>query len=131
MRSQQYSPQARNRTCSGTTVHVKDNAMGIGGLLLEMLLTGFFAVACMRARVMPKPGEQMRLADTFRFTGRIERMRRSRAQWCSIILLLILARVQWAIPMFVEITFAVLLVLFFAVPEGRKVQHKTLARVRI
>lgn len=104
--------------------------MGIGGLLLELLLTGFFAVACMRARVMPGPGEPMRLADTFRFTGRIERMRRSRAQWCSIILLLILARVQWAIPMFVEITFALLLTLFLAVPEGRQAQHKMLSRVR-
>lgn len=94
--------------------------MGVGGLLLEMLLTGFFAVACMRARVKPNPGESMRFADIFCFTGRIERMRQSRWQWCSILVLLILARVQWSIPMFVEITFVLLLVLFLVVPEASR-----------
>jgi hypothetical protein len=100
--------------------------MGIGGLLFELLLTGFFAVACLRARAASNPGESMRFTDLFRFTGRIERLRRSRWQWCSILFLLILARKQWAVPAFIEITFALLLVIFLAVPEEKQRAHDVL-----
>jgi hypothetical protein len=97
--------------------------MGTRGLLLELLLTGFFAVACMRARAVPVNGHSMRLSDLFVFAGRIERLRRTRWQWCSIVVLLIMARLQWGLPIFVELTFAALLVLFLAIPaqpQGNK-----------
>jgi hypothetical protein len=94
------------------------------GLLFEMLLTGFFAVACLRAREMPIPGQRMRFRDLFRFRGRIERMRRSRLQWISILVLLIVARLQWSIPMFVEITFALLLAVFVAIPAPKPIHRE-------
>jgi hypothetical protein len=102
--------------------------MGTQGLLLELLLTGFFAIACMRARAVPIGKKTLGFRDLFRFTGRIERLRRSRWQWCSIVVLLIVARVQWGIPLFVEITFALLLVLFLAVPEQKQFEEAPLGR---
>jgi hypothetical protein len=95
--------------------------MGTQGFLLELLLTGFFAIACMRARTPIGEGP-VRLGDLFSFRGRIERLRRTRWQWCSIVLLLIIARVQWGLPLFVELTFAALLAAFLAIPsqEDRK-----------
>jgi len=91
--------------------------MGTQGFLLELLLTGFFAIACMRARTAPVGDGPMRFGDLLSFRGRLERLRRSRWQWCSIVLLLIIARLQWGLPVFVEITFAALLVLFLAIPS--------------
>ena len=91
--------------------------MGTQGFLLELLLTGFFAIACMRARATPITDNPVRFGDLFSFRSRIERLRRSRWQWCSIVVLLIIARLQWGLPMFVEITFAALLALFLAIPS--------------
>ncbi len=91
--------------------------MGTQGFLLESLLTGFFAIACMRARTAPIAENPLRLRDLFSFRGRIERMQRSRWQWCSIVLLLIIARVQWSLSLVVELTFVALLALFLAVPS--------------
>ncbi len=93
--------------------------MGLQGFLLEMLLTGFFAVACMRARVEPIGENLPKLSDLFAFRSRIERLQRSRWQWCSIVLLLIVARLQWRLPLFVEITFLVMLVLFLSIPPRK------------
>jgi hypothetical protein len=91
--------------------------MGTQGFLLELLLTGFFAIACMRARSAPIGESPLRLSNLFSFRGRIDRLRRSRWQWCAVVLLLIIARVQWGLPMFVELTFAVLLAVFLAIPS--------------
>jgi hypothetical protein len=93
--------------------------MGTQGLLLELLLTGFFGIACMRARTTPITEDTIKLGDLFSFRGRIERLQRSRWQWCSIVLLLIIARLQWGLPMFVEVTFGALLALFLAIPNHR------------
>jgi hypothetical protein len=100
--------------------------MGTQGFLLEMLLTGFFAIACMRARDVPIGDGPFKFSDLFSFRGRIERLKRSRWQWCSIVLLLIIARVQWGLPMFVEITFAALLVVFLAIPNHRDHEEATI-----
>ena len=45
--------------------------------LLELLLAGFFAVGCIRARGPLQDGKA-HFADFFRLTNRIERLRRSR-----------------------------------------------------
>ena len=92
--------------------------MGTQGFLLELLLTGFFAIACTRARTASTAGNPMKFGDLLSFRGRIERLQRSRWQWCSIVVLLIIARLQWGLPMFVEITFAALLALFLAIPSN-------------
>jgi len=93
--------------------------MNLQGFLLEMLLTGFFAVACMRARVEPIGDGAFRLTDLFAFRGRLERLQRTRWQWCSIALLLIVARIQWKLPLFVEITFLLMLIFFLAIPPRK------------
>lgn len=102
--------------------------MDLRGLLFEMLLTGFFAVACLRAREAPVAGQRMHFSDLFRFRGRIERIRQSRIQWISILLLLILARLQWSIPMFVEVTFGLMLALFLAVPGPKHIEREVRRR---
>jgi hypothetical protein len=56
---------------------------------LELLLAGFFAVGCIRARARSATEHKMRLADVFRLTGRLERLRRSRWQWFSIVAIML------------------------------------------
>lgn len=88
-------------------------------LLYELLLTGFFALACFRAQASHDGDLPIRIGEMFRFRGRIERLKRSRTQWISILVLLILARIQWSLSLFVEVLFAVLFVAFIAVPGYR------------
>lgn len=102
--------------------------MGTQGFLLELLLTGFFAIACMRARAVPIDEAPLRFGNLLSFRGRIERLRRTRWQWCSIVVLLIIARIQWGLPIFVEITFAALLALFLAIPSYRDRKEATIRR---
>lgn len=84
--------------------------------LLELLLAGFFAVGCIRARGRLQPGERMRFAEFFRLTGRIERLRRSRWQWFSMVAIMLALRVQHQLPPAVEIMVALLFVIFLALP---------------
>jgi hypothetical protein len=97
-------------------------------VLFELLLTGFFALACLRAQVAHEAGRPVRLNEIFRFRGRIERLRRSRVQWMSILVLLILARIQWSLSLFVELLVALMFVGFMALPGagssvGRQVRR--------
>ncbi len=84
--------------------------------LLELLLAGFFAVGCIRARAPLQEGSKAHFADFFRLTGRIERLRRSRWQWFSIVLIMLVLRLQHQLPVGVEIMSAVLFVIFLALP---------------
>lgn len=49
-------------------------------ILLELLLGGFFAVACIRASVPAAMNGKLRLGDLLRFPNRLERLRSSRWQ---------------------------------------------------
>ena len=89
------------------------------GVLFELLLTGFFALACLRAQVSHADGRTVRFSELFRFRGRIERLRRSRMQWISILVLLILARLQWSLSFFVEVICALMFVAFVALPTAK------------
>jgi hypothetical protein len=82
----------------------------------------------MRARAVPIAENPVRFGDLLSFRGRIERLQRSRWQWCSIVVLLIIARLQWGLPIFVEVTFAALLVLFLAIPSHRDHVEATIRR---
>jgi hypothetical protein len=84
--------------------------------LLELLMAGFFAVGCVRAHAPLQEGLKAHFADIFRLTGRIERLRRSRWQWFSIVLIMLVLRLQHQLPAGVEITAAVLFVIFLALP---------------
>jgi hypothetical protein len=88
-------------------------------LLFELLLTGFFALACLRAQVGHEDNGPLRFNELFRFRGKIERLRRSRVQWISILVLLILARIQWSLSLFVELLAALMFVGFLALPTSK------------
>src|SRR5690348_13515270 len=85
-------------------------------LLLELLLGGFFAVACIRASVPSAVNGKLSLSDFLRFPGRLERLRRSRWQWFSTVALLLAVRLQTGVPTLLELIVAVQFVIFFALP---------------
>ena len=84
--------------------------------LLELLLAGFFGVACIRARAPLHPGEKATFGSFFRLSSRLERLRRSRWQWFSMVLLMLVLRVQHLLPPAVEIMVALLFVIFLVLP---------------
>jgi hypothetical protein len=87
-------------------------------LMVELLLAGFFAVACFRARALALPNlAGIAPSHLFGLTSRLERLRRTRWQWFSMVLLLVLVRVQLGAPLIVEMTAAVEFVLFLALPS--------------
>jgi hypothetical protein len=83
--------------------------------LLELLLAGFFAVGCIRAHGPLQEGKA-HFADFFRLTNRIERLRRSRWQWFSIVLVMLVLRLQHQLPLGVEIMAVALFVIFLVLP---------------
>lgn len=87
--------------------------------LLELLLAGFFGVACLRARTALLVGQRPRLIDFFQLSGRLERLRRSRWQWFSMVLLMLVLRVQHQLPPSIEIMVAAQFLLFLALPTRR------------
>jgi hypothetical protein len=84
-------------------------------MLVAAILSGFLAVACLRASVPAAEGELL-FSDLLRFPGRIERLRRSRWQWFSMVALLLVLRLQSGVPLVLEAIVAAELVLFLAIP---------------
>jgi hypothetical protein len=90
--------------------------VGIQAVLVELLLAGFFAVACFRARAaetglgLAAPHRLLTLTD------RLERLRRSRWQWFSMVLVLVVVRMQRGAPITAEMTALAELILFLALP---------------
>lgn len=85
-------------------------------LLVELLLAGFFAVGCIRARGPIDPGKKFRLSDLFRLTDRIERLRRSRWQWFSMVAVMLVLRLQNQLPLAVEIMAGTMFLIFLVFP---------------
>lgn len=83
--------------------------------LLELLLAGFFAVACFRAR-SAAAGEKPTFASFFQLSGRLERLRRSRWQWFAMVAILLVLRLQRQLPLSIEIMAGVLFLIFLALP---------------
>jgi len=91
-------------------------------IFLELLISGFFAIACFKARAF-EPGEvALRPRDLFRLTDRVERMSRSRWQWFAMAGILILVRLQIGVPMVVELTAVLQLIVFLALPVAKQYQ---------
>ncbi len=90
--------------------------MGQQTLLVELILGGFFAVACMRTSVPSSVDGQLRFSDLLRLPGRIERLRRSRWQWFSMVALLLVVRLQKGMPLVLELTVALMFILFLVMP---------------
>jgi len=89
-------------------------------LLIEILLSGFFAVACLRARAEAPSLQGLAPKRLFALTGRLERLRRSRWQWFSMVLLLVLMRVQIGVPLVAEVTAAAEFIAFLALPSMKQ-----------
>jgi hypothetical protein len=85
-------------------------------MLVELILGGFFAVACMRTSVPTAPDGALHFSDLLRLPGRIERLRRSRWQWFSMVGLLLVIRLQKGLPLVLEATVALMFLLFLALP---------------
>src|SRR6266853_2314847 len=89
-------------------------------LLVEMILAGFFAVACLRACVPANPNGQLSFGDLFRFPGRLKRLQRTRWQWLSMVALLLILRLQAGLPLAPELTVAAEFIVFMALPVRAK-----------
>ena len=86
-------------------------------ILVETILAGFFAVACIRASV-PVAAGKLSFGNLLHLTGRIERLRRSRWQWFSMIALLFVIRMQMGVPIVLEAIVAIQFLLFLALPAA-------------
>lgn len=94
--------------------------MESNSLLLELLISGFFAIACFRTRAVTAGISAMNPLDMLRLTNRLERLRKTRWQWCAMVLVLLLVRVQSGLPLVVELTAALQFVVFLSLPEKKQ-----------
>lgn len=99
--------------------------MGTQELLVEMLLSAFFAVACFRARAESPGLHSLAPLRLFVLTDRLERLRRTRWQWFAMVLLLVLVRLQLGAPIVAELTALTQFIVFLALPS-----QKSAAEVR-
>lgn len=103
--------------------------MGTQVLLVEFLLSAFFAIACFRARSGPSDVGGLAPRKLFVLVDRIERLRVSRWQWCSMVVLLLLVRMQRGAPMVAELTVLTQFIVFLALPSGEQLSQKPLREV--
>ena len=96
----------------------EDVRVDVQTIFVELLLAGFFAVACLRTCGSVTLVGKLRFADLLRLPGRIERLRRSRWQWFSMVGLLLVVRLQKGTPLVLEVTVALQFLLFLALPVG-------------
>jgi hypothetical protein len=90
--------------------------MGTQALLIESLLSGFFAIACFRARAESLSTRGFAPARLFVLTDRLERLRRTRWQWCAMVLLLVVVRLQFGTALVAELTGLTQFIVFLALP---------------
>ncbi|MGH9574417.1 MAG: hypothetical protein ACRD40_12935 [Candidatus Acidiferrales bacterium] len=88
---------------------------------IEALLAGFFAVACLKGSEPVAETGALHFGDMFRLSGRIERIRRSRWAWFSLVAFMLVLRLQQQLPLITElialIEFAVFVMLPTHTPE--------------
>lgn len=88
-------------------------------LLAEILLSGFFAVACLRARAESPSPRGLAPGRLFVLSGRLERLRQSRWQWICMVMLLMLMRKQVGAPLVAELTVAAQFIVFLSLPSAK------------
>src|SRR6516165_3576985 len=96
-------------------------------LLIEILLSGFFAIACFRARVQTSDIRGLAPRKLFKLIGRIERLRITRWQWSSMVLLLVIVRLQQGSPVIAEMTALMQFLLFLALPVQRQSEESAVS----
>ena len=97
--------------------------MDFRALLIELLVSGFFAIACLKARHGDFDQSALSPREFFRLLPRFERLRRTRWQWFSMVLLLFVIRKQIGVPMVVELTAVAQFLIFLMLPvaaEGKQ-----------
>jgi hypothetical protein len=102
--------------------------MNLHLMLVEVILAGFFSVACLRACVPASSDGKLSFRDFLRFPGRLERLQRSRWQWFSMVALLLVLRLQQQLPLTLELIVAVEFIIFLAVPVRVKPAAGSLRR---
>jgi len=85
-------------------------------ILFELLMAGFFAVACIRAHGPVPPDRGMTFGEFFRLSDRLERLRRTRWQWFSMVALMLVVRLQEPLPLVLEVMVALQFLVFLALP---------------
>jgi hypothetical protein len=103
-------------------VYLPEDTLGSQALLIEVLLSGFFAIACFRARASGTENPVVAPRALFAMTDRLERLRRSRWQWFAMILLLVVIRVERGAPMVAEVTVIAQLIVFLLLPTKKATQ---------
>jgi hypothetical protein len=98
-----------------TEVTVEAQAM-----LVEGLLSGFFALACFKARAEAPSMHGLAPQRLFMLVDRVERLRRSRWQWFAMVLLLMVLRMQSGLPMVAEFTVIAQFVVFLMLPTQKR-----------
>jgi hypothetical protein len=91
-------------------------------MLAELLLSGFFAIACIRAHGPIPAGERLTFGEFFRFPDRLDRLKRTRWQWASMVALMLVLRLQQQLPLLLEILVAAEFLLFLSFPSRREVR---------
>ena len=99
--------------------------MNSKALLLELLVSGFFAVACLKARAGSFSSGVISPRDFLRLTDRVDRLSRTRWQWFAMVLLLVVVRVQTGVPLLVELTALAQFVIFLSLPVAEPKKGKT------
>ncbi len=92
-------------------------------ILAALLLGGFFAIACFRAQEAVTAGERMTFGQLFRFSDRLDRLKRSRWQWFSMVALMLVLRLQQQLPFALEIVAVAQFALFLALPARAAVRR--------
>jgi hypothetical protein len=100
--------------------------MGTQALLVEVLLSAFFAVACFRSRAESPTASGLAPQRLFVLTDRLDRLRRSRWQWFAMVLLLVVVRLQQATPIVAELTAVAQFILFLALPSEKTASERLL-----
>lgn len=95
--------------------------MGTQALFVEVLLSGFFAIACFRARSESPSLHGLAPARLLVLTDRLERLRRTRWQWFCMVLLVVFLRTQAGTPLVAEVTLLIQFILFLSLPTQKPV----------
>jgi len=102
--------------------------MNSPSILVDLLLAGFFAIACIRAHGPVTPGQKLTFACLLRLSDRLERLRRSRWQWFSMVALVLVLRMQQTQPLTLEIILVLQFLVFLALPTQHEPRKRALAR---
>ncbi|HEX4425667.1 MAG TPA: hypothetical protein VH079_09735 [Terriglobales bacterium] len=98
--------------------------MSAAPVLIDVLLAGFFAIACVRAREPIIAGQKMTLVSLFSLSSRVERLKRTKWQWFSMVFLVLIFRLQGYMSVMLELMVASEFVLFVALPVQASARNR-------